>query len=140
MLSKLRHFGLTPYSIGKGVLSLVSAALYIFWLWNRIPFQMTLHMWTAERMRERARKFLCLTCGRKLGYEATRLANKEWRRYERERSPDWPPATSFPFPRIVHAICPHCGARYEYIKKAGTFALSARLGMEHARFSQGSAH
>jgi hypothetical protein len=125
MLSKFRPFGLALYSIGSGVLGLVLAAPYIFSLWIRIPFQVHVHMWTAERIRQRGWSFPCLTCGRKLRYRATGLADKEWRRYKYERSPDWPLGTSFPFPRTIHAICPHCGARYDYIKNADTFALLA---------------
>lgn len=82
------------------------------WLYNR-------------RLLAAARRFTCPACGSVIGEEAVRLANKAWDQHYSEEHPE---GTGFlvehrrrRIVRSLRAICPSCGARYDFNKRGRTF-------------------
>jgi hypothetical protein len=77
------------------------------------------------RMRAAARKFACLACGSYIGGEAIRLGEEAWQQSVRDRQAHRPGVRYLRrAPRTVrhlYAICPRCGARYDYDRRARIF-------------------
>jgi hypothetical protein len=91
-----------------------------------LPVVAILHALDHRRMRAAASKFACLSCGSILGGEALRLAGEAWRRDMSGVEAQNPGALSLRrssrIVRHLYAICPRCGARYDYIYRERTFA------------------
>jgi hypothetical protein len=102
---------------------LIGAAFVVF-LPVILPVVAVLHALEHRRMHAAARKFACLSCGSYLGGEAIRLADEAWRQSFADAQANNPGLRFRRKPRIVrhlHAICPHCGARYEFARPEKTF-------------------
>lgn len=97
-----------------------------------LPAAAVLHSLDCWRMRGAARRFTCLSCGTRLGREAIRLADDAWARELAERQAASPGALfRHGLARIIrhlYAICPHCGARYDFDRRGGTFTALDRGG------------
>ncbi len=76
-----------------------------------------------RRRRVRAAEaFSCLRCGQILGREGLERGDAAWREHFAALQRRYP----HHFLRVVrdvHAVCPHCGARYGFDKDARTFRL-----------------
>jgi hypothetical protein len=87
-----------------------------------IAILQALYYW---RMRAAAGKFTCLSCGSYLGSEAIRLADEAWTQFLSGKGANNPgvrflrrkPRTV----RHLRAICPLCGARYDFAERERTF-------------------
>ena len=115
-MKKQRWLGLT--------LVLMGAALLVF-LPIILPVVGVLEALDQRRMRSAARNFACLSCGSCLGSEAIRLADEAWRQYFSDKRASNPRVylrtAKLRIVRHLRAICPHCGARYEFIHRGRTF-------------------
>jgi hypothetical protein len=124
-MKKQRRLGLTI--VLMGAVSVVCLPIIL-------PVVAVLQILHYRRMRAAARKFACLSCGSYLGSEAIRLADEAWQRYfsdKRAHNPDVRFRTGIP--RIVRqfrAICPHCGARYDFVVGEKTSSRSVMTAGE----------
>lgn len=82
------------------------------WLYNR-------------RLRAAARAFACPACGSVIGDAALHLADEAWAAHISSQAPDASmPAHKNSGPRILRhlrALCPHCGARYDFNERKKIF-------------------
>jgi hypothetical protein len=68
-----------------------------------------------------AERFPCSQCRRVLGAEALRLADERWARHMTELHRRSPEGVRFRVVRTLDAICPDCGAQYQFLPKTLTF-------------------
>ena len=84
------------------------------------------HWLSHRRMQAAARVFACPACGAVIGIEALRLAEEAWGSHMAEMHRKNPGIRLKRSPqrimRHLHAICPHCGARYQFIEHERAFA------------------
>ena len=85
-----------------------------------VPLGLAMYCRDRLRLRSAARRFVCLDCGNRLGTAAIRRADVEWGRYVDDRHRRYPDV-KFRLRRRLHAVCPACGRRYQYVEKARTF-------------------
>lgn len=76
------------------------------------------HHRDVRRMTAVASRWRCRSCGTVLGAEAVRRADAAWARHLGERLP----LGRLRMVRLVHAICPGCGARYRWLRRERAFA------------------
>jgi DNA-directed RNA polymerase subunit RPC12/RpoP len=84
------------------------------------------------RLRKAANRFVCVNCGKTLGVEALRLADREWGEYVQKLMHD-NPGVKFRLVRTLDAICPACGTRYSFRERERTFVLEERANRVAAR-------
>ncbi len=91
-----------------------------------LPVVMVLATLDQRRIRAAARNFICLSCDSRLGKEALQLGHKAWERHLSEIRADNPGLLLHVWRerrviRPFRAICPHCGAHYNYVERERTF-------------------
>jgi predicted RNA-binding Zn-ribbon protein involved in translation (DUF1610 family) len=77
-----------------------------------IPFLAFTQWRDGKRLLALARTFVCLSCGKVMGEEAVALGDAFWRGHMTEVHKN-SPTIRFRVVRTVHAVCPHCGAKYQ---------------------------
>jgi hypothetical protein len=102
-------------AIFGGVLVIVLFPLYI-------PIVSYLVRRDEKRKLALAERFICPQCRQVLGAEALRLADERWAEHMTELHRRWPEAVRWRIVRTLDAICPHCGAQYQFAPKEIAFA------------------
>jgi predicted RNA-binding Zn-ribbon protein involved in translation (DUF1610 family) len=128
----MRRIGSRVKEFVFGLAIILGAVLFILLSPVLIPIAGIAHQRDIKRMRELARTFICLNCGKVLGKEAIGLGDEAWSRHIDEVLKQCPPRTRLRVVRTVHAVCPHCGALYQYIDKARSFAPSPMHPSAHS--------
>jgi predicted RNA-binding Zn-ribbon protein involved in translation (DUF1610 family) len=102
------------------MLLVVAAFLLLLALPALIPYAFVRQYLDRRRLRIAAKSQACPSCGRILGIEALHVADERWRAHiaELHRSH---PGSRFRVVRLVHAICPACGAQLSFRERSGTF-------------------
>jgi DNA-directed RNA polymerase subunit RPC12/RpoP len=94
-------------------------------LW--MPVGLALHGVYRRRLQKAAGTVGCLRCGRIVGVEALRLADKAWAEEMEDLKRRYPGAR-FRLERTLNATCPGCGTRYMYRESDRTFILEPPRG------------
>jgi hypothetical protein len=101
------------------------AVVFVVLLPITLPVIAVLDALDQRRMRTAANTFACLSCGSILGGEALKLADEAWRQSfidMHSRSPGFRLLRRSPrIVRHLYAICPRCGARFDYVHRQRTF-------------------
>ena len=126
-MQALRRNRISKWAVALAVVALMLSLP----IW--IPAVGMWHVWYRFRLRRAANAFACLTCGRMLGIEALRRADKYFADYMRELRRKHPGAR-FRIVRTVHAICPTCGTHYTYLESERTFV--ARKSPRHEQTAE----
>lgn len=85
-----------------------------------IPVVALLDLAYRNRLKTAACACACLSCGRILALESTRLADAAWEKRIRELL-EKSPGIRFRLVRHLQAICPTCGACYAFLERERTF-------------------
>jgi hypothetical protein len=93
-----------------------------------IPIAIVLHMRDRLRMRAAAERTRCECCGAPLAIASLRRANTEWAKRAAALQHAWS-IMRLRLIRRVWAICPACGAEYDYDTRADTFLRVVRSGV-----------
>ena len=94
-----------------GIIAFCVAGILLMPIW--FPFAISFARRYERRIREAAEDARCTACGMVLGGEALRLADAEWDRFM-ENLHRKNPGGRYRLVRTTHAICPKCGARYDF--------------------------
>ncbi|MEJ2117354.1 MAG: hypothetical protein P8Y36_05385, partial [Alphaproteobacteria bacterium] len=108
-----------------GLTTVLAGILLVVFLPVILPV-VAVSQWLSQwRMRAAARIFACPACGAVIGVEAIRLAEEAWGSHMAELQGRNPGIrirrTPQRITRHLHVICPHCGARYQFIEREKTF-------------------
>jgi hypothetical protein len=122
-MAKIRR---TLREIGFGLSIIATLMLVIVSFPIIIPIVAFSQWRELRRMRAAARDFACLNCGQRLGEEAITLGDEAWARKMAEHEGPWIEDVGLRMVRQLHAVCPHCGAQYEYVREKRTFVPAPR--------------
>lgn len=109
----------------RGLVVILASFLTVVFLPVILPV-VAVSQWLSQwRMRAAARMFACPACGAVIGIEALRLAEEAWGHHMAEMHRENPGVRFRRSPqrivRHLNAICPHCGARYQFVERERTF-------------------
>jgi DNA-directed RNA polymerase subunit RPC12/RpoP len=94
-------------------LSVIAGAIMLVVLLPVILPYLAFTQWRdGKRLLALARSFICQRCGKLIGEDAVALGDTFWREHMAELHMH-SPAIRFRVVRTVHAVCPHCGAKYQ---------------------------
>jgi predicted RNA-binding Zn-ribbon protein involved in translation (DUF1610 family) len=109
----------------RGPAVILAGLLLVVFLPVILPIVAIDHWLSQRRILAKARVFTCPACGAVIGVEAIRLAEEAWGSHMAEMHRENPGMRLRRSPqrivRHLHAICPHCGARYQFIKREKAF-------------------
>ncbi|MEJ2123395.1 MAG: hypothetical protein P8Y67_04970 [Alphaproteobacteria bacterium] len=112
-------------SYSHGLVIILAGFLLVVFLPVIIPVVAVSHWLSRRRMQAAARVFACPACGAVIGAEAIQLAEEAWGSHMAELQGRNPGIRIRRNPqritRHLHVICPHCGARYQFIEREKTF-------------------
>jgi hypothetical protein len=110
---------------GGGLALILAGFLFVVFLPVILPVVAIDHWLTGRRMQAAARVFACPACGAIIGIEAIRLAEETWGSHMAEIHEKNPGIRFRRSPqrivRHLHAICPHCSARYQFVEREKAF-------------------
>jgi hypothetical protein len=115
-----------------GLSIIAGAVILVVLLPVIIPFLAITQWRDGKRLLALARSFICQRCGKLIGEEAVALGDAFWRDHMaglHEHSP----AIRFRVVRTVHAVCPHCGAKYRLTDDRRVLVLSPFAESEKER-------
>lgn len=99
--------------------------LFLLFLPIIIPLVAFIHWHNDRRMRQLASDMNCQRCGRMMGPNAPKLADRAWYA-EADAIKKRLPHRALRVVRKVHAICPYCGMRYGYHEKIGQYVTETQ--------------
>ncbi len=105
-----------------GTLIFLGLILLVVLLPVLLPVALMLHARDLRRRRASVEWFVCVNCGQVLGLAALARADAAWAEYVEKLHREYP-GYRFRLARGVQAICLHCGTRYHFDEKKGTFCV-----------------
>ena len=105
LLAKFRGFAF-------GLSVIAGAVILVVLLPVIIPYLAFTQWRDGKRLLALARTFICLRCGEVMGEEAVALGDAFWKEHMAALQKS-SPAIRLRVVRTVHAVCPHCGAKYQ---------------------------
>lgn len=110
--------------VAFGLSIIAGAVLLVVLLPVIIPFLAFTQWRDGKRLRALARDFTCLQCGKVMGEQAVALGDAFWRDHMATLQAT-SPTIRFRVVRTVHAVCPHCGAKYQFMDDNRTLVPSS---------------